>query len=296
MGCPFAVELESVDFKSQAERIDGRTSSAIAALAATGVRPRLVDIIASDDAGVASYARTKQRKATKLGVDYQLLAIDASQSTEEVIARVHQLNVQPTTHGIMLSTPTYAHLDTNAIIAQISARKDIDGLGPLNVGLLAANEESHAMIPATALATLHVLERLGSLRGKDAVVIGRGKTVGRPVAALLTHRSATVTLCHSQTAHLELHTRRAQILVVAIGRPAFITPAMVSPGQWVIDCGTNMVDGTTCGDVDPVVAATVEYLSPVPGGVGALTNAFIFSNLVKSATLLQQLTSGDSLE
>lgn len=285
-----------MDFKSEAERIDSQTSSAIAALVAGGVRPRLVDIIASDDAGVASYARTKQRKAAKLGVDYQLLNIDASQSTAEVIGRVHQLNAQPTTHGIMVSTPTYAHLDTNAIIAQISAGKDIDGLAPVNVGLLAANEAARAMIPATALATLHVLEHLGSLRGKDVVVIGRGKTVGRPVAALLTHRNATVTLCHSQTSRLELHTRRAQILVVAIGQPAFITPAMVSPGQWVIDCGTNLVNGTTCGDVDPAVAAIVSYLSPVPGGVGALTNAFIFSNLVKAATLLRNAATGDPLE
>jgi len=276
-----------MNLQSEVERIDARTRNAVVALAVVGVKPRLVDIIASTDDGVISYARTKQRKAEKLGVDYHIVTIDESQSTAAVVALIEELNAQPATHGVMVSTPTYAHLDTNAIIAHITALKDIDGLTPANIGLLAASAEQCAMIPATALATLHLLEALGPVRGKDVVVIGRGKTVGRPVAALLIQRNATVTVCHSHTASLAAHTRRAQILVVAIGRPAFITSAMVSPGQWVIDCGTNVVDGKTCGDVDPAVAASVDYLSPVPGGVGGLTNAFIFSNLLKAATLLQ---------
>ena len=277
-----------MDLKFEIEQIDLETREAIAQLNAAGVQPRLVDIVASDDPGVAAYARTKQSKARKLGAHYYIESLDRACSTRAVIDKITELNSDPSAHGIMVSTPLYPQLAINEIIAQISATKDIDGLTPINAGWLAVNEEDRAIIPATALAVTHMLEKLGSIRGKEVVVIGRGKTVGRPVAELLLHRHATVTVCHSQSADLSVHTRRAQILVVAIGRPGFITAAMVRPGQFVIDCGTNAVDGKTCGDVDPAVAAIVEYLSPVPGGVGGLTNALLFSNLLKAAGLQQR--------
>jgi methylenetetrahydrofolate dehydrogenase (NADP+)/methenyltetrahydrofolate cyclohydrolase len=276
-----------MDLKSEIEHIDTQTRHTVASLRAAGVTPCLVDIVASDDEAVASYARTKQRKAEKLGVGYRVETLDASRTTADAAALVQQLNADSAVHGVMVSTPVYAHLDTDQIIEHIAALKDVDGLTSANLGLLTANAAHRALVPATALATLHILERLCELRGKDVVVVGRGKTVGRPVAALLSHRDATVTVCHSKTAQLSLHTRRAQVLVVAIGRPGFITAEMVSPGQLVIDCGTNVVDGKTCGDVDPEVAPVVGYLSPVPGGVGGLTNTFIFSNLLKAAALQQ---------
>jgi methylenetetrahydrofolate dehydrogenase (NADP+)/methenyltetrahydrofolate cyclohydrolase len=149
---------------------------------------------------------------------------------------------------------------------------------------LATNQEDRALVPATALAVVHIIERSTGLHGKHIVVLGRGRTVGRPVAQMALNRHATVTICHSQTKHLEKHTKTADILVAAIGRAGFINGAHVREGQVIIDCG-NTVHGTSVvGDVDEQsVIAIVQYLTPVPGGVGLLTNSFLFSNLLKAA-------------
>ena len=279
-------ENMQIDVKAEASHIDAQTLTSTTRLKASGITPRLVDVVATEDSAVASYVNTKRKKAEKLGIAYSVEKLERAQCTEDVVELINSLNADPTVHGIMVSTPMYAHLEADEIIGTIAPRKDIDGLTPLNAGLLALNEEHKALIPATALAAIHILELLGPLHGKDVVVVGRGKTIGRPIAQLILNRHASVTVCHSRSSDLASHSKRGQVLVVAIGRGRFVTTDMVAAGQVVVDCGINVIDGRLCGDVDPAAASVVDYLSPVPGGVGVLTNAFLFSNLVK-ATLLQ---------
>lgn len=275
-----------LDIRTEGAGIDNVTATAVSQCRAKGLVPTLWDIVASTDSAVHSYVRTKQRKAQQLDIRYEVFSPSVDQTTKDTIAVIERLNATSDVHGIILSSPMYSHLDVGSIVDAIDPRKDVDGLTATNIGYLACNEEDKALVPATAQAAVHIIEKVTTLNSKNVVVIGRGRTVGRPVAFLTVNRHATVTVCHSHSRSLSDITKSADVLIVAIGKPRFVTIDMVRSGQVVIDCGINFVDGKICGDVDATgIGSIVSYVSRVPGGVGVLTNSFLYANLIRAMAL-----------
>jgi methylenetetrahydrofolate dehydrogenase (NADP+)/methenyltetrahydrofolate cyclohydrolase len=198
------------------------------------------------------------------------------------------MNADESIHGVIVGLPLFAHLDEEAITNEVRHQKDIDGLGAFNTYFVANNREDAGLAPATARAAVHILESLGAISGKRAAVVGRGPTVGRPVAQMLVNRDATVSIAHSKTRELERMVRESEIVVSATGRRGLIDPSWISPGQVVVDCGISFVDGKTVGDVDSAaIDARGGIVTSVPGGVGVVTNAMLFSNLLKALRLQQ---------
>jgi methylenetetrahydrofolate dehydrogenase (NADP+)/methenyltetrahydrofolate cyclohydrolase len=208
---------------------------------------------------------------------------DAAAQAAELTAALHRLSDDRTVSGIIVQMPLPAGIGLKVVVDAIDPLKDIDGIHPLNAGLLRLGYEG--FVPATAHAALEMLERSGvTIPGAEAVVIGRSPVVGMPVAFMLVKNGATVTVCHSRTRDLATHTRRADIVVVAAGHPGLVTGAMLKPGAVVIDVGINVVDGHIVGDVDFATAREVaSAITPVPGGVGPLTNALLLAHLVRAA-------------
>ena len=210
--------------------------------------------------------------------------LPATTSEQELLALVEKLNRDPEIDGILVQLPLPKQIDENKVIAAIHPDKDVDGFHPVNVGRLVIGTEGFK--PCTPYGVIHLLKRSGvKLAGAEAVVVGRSNIVGKPVALLLLQESATVTVCHSKTRDLGEVCRRADVLVVAIGRPKMITADMVKPGAVVIDVGVNRLpDGKLCGDVDyDGVAQKASQITPVPGGVGPMTIAMLMFNTVNSA-------------
>ena len=208
---------------------------------------------------------------------------DAATQTTELAAAIRRLNADPTVAGIIVQMPLPTGVPLRTVVDAIDPIKDIDGIHPLNAGLLRLGYEG--FVPATAHAGLEMIHRSGvEVRGADAVVIGRSPVVGMPLAFMLTREDATVTVCHSKTRNLAAKVRQADIVVVAAGHPGLVTGAMLKPGAVVIDIGINVVDGHIVGDVDFASAETVaSAITPVPGGVGPLTNALLLSHLMRAA-------------
>ena len=275
-----------IDCRAIARDLDIATSSAIRDWAARGVAPAVREIVATDNEAVHSYVRTKQKKADALGADYRAIGFDRSATTGQVLDAIGALNLDADVHGIMLGMPLFEHLDQDALANAIAGDKDIDGLGAASTAYLATNREQLALAPATAIAAVHILEKVTSLGGRRVAVLGRGPTVGRPVAAMLVNRDATVTICHSRSRDIDRIVGTSEIVVSAIGRGHFVRPEWLRPSQIVVDCGISFVDGKTVGDVD--AAAVTEpsiAITPVPGGVGVVTNAMIFANLLRAVAL-----------
>ena len=221
-----------------------------------------------------------------VGIDSRFVDVagdDAVTQAAGLAAAVRELSADPKVSGIIVQMPLPAGISLRVVVDEIDPLKDIDGIHPLNAGLLRLGYEG--FVPATAHAALEMLERSGAtIPGSEAVVIGRSPVVGMPVAFMLAKASATVTVCHSRTRDLADHTRRADIVVVAAGRPGLVTGAMLKPGAVVIDVGINVVDGKLVGDVDFESAREVAAaITPVPGGVGPLTNALLLAHLVRAA-------------
>lgn len=268
--------------KPIAERIRSR----ILAEVPPGLRPCLAVVVASDDAAIARYAAAKQRTADALGLGFRVETVDPAGGQAALDARIAALSADPGVHGILLELPLAAGLDVEVAIRQLDPLKDVDGLTPHNLGLIAAGREADALLPATPAACIRLAETAADLKGARAVVVGRGRAVGRALAPMLVNRDATVTVCHSRTRDLAAAVAAADIVFVATGRPGLVGGAMVRPGQVVVDAGISVVDGRVVGDVDaetvrPIVAA----LTPVPGGVGPLTATLIFANLLQAVQL-----------
>jgi methylenetetrahydrofolate dehydrogenase (NADP+) / methenyltetrahydrofolate cyclohydrolase len=257
--------------------------AARAAEAAThGCLPRLAVVTANDDGGSAAYVRSIANAAAREGI-----ACDVARTTTVagITATLAQLADDPEVHGIILQTPLPGGANLAALAAAIPPAKDVDGASPESIGRLVAGLPAFA--PATAEAVLTLLDHYGvELRGRHAVVVGRSVVVGKPAAHLLLDRNATVTICHSRTADLAAITRQADVLVAAAGRAGLIGPGYVSPGTTVIDVGTNATPGgSLAGDVDPAVAGVAAALTPVPGGVGPVTTAFLLQHVVQAAAV-----------
>ena len=255
----------------------------VEALKAKGVTPGLTVVVVGDDPASAIYVRNKERASQKLGMNGTVLRMPGETTQEELLTVVRKLNADDSIHGILVQLPLPKHIDEHAILREIDPDKDVDGFHAMNAGRLLNGEKG--FVACTPKGVMRLLETTGvDLNGKNAVVVGRSNIVGKPMALLLLQKNCTVTIAHSRTRNLADVTRSADILVVAVGRAGMITGDMIKPGAIVMDVGINRVDGKVVGDVDFESAKEVaSYITPVPGGVGAMTIAMLMENAVEAA-------------
>ena len=273
-----------LDGKATAAEVKEQLAARVAALAAAGMMPGLGTVLVGDDPGSRAYVAGKHRDSAQVGIASIRRELPASATQQQVEAVVDELNADPACTGYIVQLPLPPGLDALAVLHRIDPAKDADGLHPVNLGRLVLGEPGP--LPATPRGIVALLRRFGvPIDGAEVTVIGRGITVGRSLGLLLTRRSenATVTLCHTGTRHLAAHTRRADIVVAAAGRPGLLTPDMVRPGAAVVDVGITRTDAGLAGDVAPEVAGVAGYLAPVPGGVGPMTRAMLLANLIDAA-------------
>jgi len=267
----------------------------VARLQALGVVPGLTVVLVGDDPASAVYVRSKGKACEEAGMHGETIRMPADATEEQLLAQVDALNDDPRVHGILVQMPLPRHMSADKVIRRIRPEKDVDGFHPVNVGKLSIGERD-GFVPCTPAGAIELLVRSGvDTRGKDAVIVGRSNIVGKPMAALLMQDApggnATVTVCHSRTVDLTSHTRRADILVAAIGKPEMITGDMIKPGAVVIDVGINRVNDSSVakgyrivGDVHFASArAVASLITPVPGGVGPMTIAMLMQNTVRAA-------------
>lgn len=250
-------------------------------------KPNFVVIQVGNNEASNIYIKQKMKMAEYIGYGSKLLKFDSDVSEEYLINEINKLNMDKNVHGILVQMPLPGHIDTNKIQNAVFSLKDIDGLSDINTGILCHNKDS--LFSCTPLGVMELLKRYNiNLSGMNAVVVGRSNLVGRPMAMMLTNADATVTLCHSKTKNLSEYTKKADLLVVAVGHPKLITEDMVKDGAIVVDVGINRTSDGLCGDVDfDNVSKKVSYITPVPGGVGQMTVAMLASNILK-AYLLQR--------
>ena len=273
-----------LDGKATAAAIKAELAGRVAALAARGIRPGLGTVLVGDDPGSRAYVNGKHRDCAEVGIASIRRDLPADATQEQVEAVVDELNADPACTGYIVQLPLPAGIDANAVLSRIDPDKDADGLHPLNLGRLVLNDPGP--LPCTPRGIVELLRRYDvPIAGADVTVIGRGITVGRALGLLLTRRTenATVTLCHTGTKDLAGHTRAADIVVVAAGRPGLLTPDMIRPGAAVLDVGITRTEAGLVGDVAPDVREVAGYLAPMPGGVGPMTRAMLLANVVDAA-------------
>lgn len=274
----------SIDGKALAAEIQEDLRAEVARLRNQGVQPCLAVVLVGEDPPSQIYVRSKRRVAEELGIEARDHLLPEATPEQDLLRLVGDLNRDQAVHGILIQTPLPKGLDTRAVLGAVDPRKDVDGLHPVNLGNLLKGPI--LMPPCTPSGVMEMLRRTGvELVGREAVVVGRSDLVGKPAALLLLHEHATVTLCHSRTRDLAAVCRRADVLVVAAGRPALVTGEYVRPGAVVIDVGINRVEGrVVVGDVEAEsVREVASALSPVPGGVGPMTITMLMKNTVAAA-------------
>jgi methylenetetrahydrofolate dehydrogenase (NADP+)/methenyltetrahydrofolate cyclohydrolase len=246
------------------------------------VLPKLVVVLVGDDPASQVYVGKKAKMAVKIGMLSEVLTFPAQTSQEELVSVIRKLNADDTVHGILVQLPLPKHINTLDIITTVDPRKDVDGLHPLNLGLLMTGDPS-ACKPCTPAGVITLLKAYNiPMAGRHAVVLGRSNIVGKPMGMLLLQENATVSYCHSKTADLAAITRQADILVAAVGVPKMVTADFIKPGAVVVDVGINRLDGKLVGDVDfDSAAETASFITPVPGGVGPMTIATLMANTLE---------------
>jgi methylenetetrahydrofolate dehydrogenase (NADP+)/methenyltetrahydrofolate cyclohydrolase len=273
-----------LDGKATAAEIKAELAGRVAALAARGIQPGLGTVLVGDDPGSRAYVNGKHRDCAEVGIASIRRDLPADATQEQIEAVVDELNADPACTGYIVQLPLPAGIDVNRVLSRIDPDKDADGLHPLNLGRLVLTEPGP--LPCTPRGIVELLRRYDvPIAGAEVAVIGRGITVGRALGLLLTRRSenATVTLCHTGTKDLAAHTRAADIVVVAAGRPGLLTADMVRPGAAVLDVGITRTEAGLVGDVAPGVREVAGYLAPMPGGVGPMTRAMLLANVVDAA-------------
>ena len=261
-----------------------KISERVKALRAKGIVPKLSVIIVGENPASQSYVRGKHKDCAECDIESDNIALPENTTQEELLAVIEQLNNDSSVHGILVQLPVPKHIDEYAVINAIAPEKDVDGFTALNVGNMNIGKDCFA--PCTPQGCIDMLDFAGvDLCGKDVVVIGRSNIVGRPVATLLTQKSATVTICHSKTKNIAEKTKMADIIIIAIGRAGFLTGDMIKEGAVIIDVGINRnAEGKLCGDADfDSCIGKVSKITPVPGGVGLMTRVNLLKNTVKSA-------------
>jgi methylenetetrahydrofolate dehydrogenase (NADP+)/methenyltetrahydrofolate cyclohydrolase len=273
-----------IDGNAVAARVRARVAREVEELAAEhGTRPGLATVLVGDDAASAIYVRRKREACAEVGIESFHHEPRADVPDEELADLLQALNADERVHGVLLQLPLPSHLDADAMTTLIDPAKDVDGLHPVNAGLLAQGRDG--MVPCTPVGVMELLDSEGiALEGARAVVVGRSRLVGKPLAQLLLAANATVTQCHSRTRDLAAVCREADVLVAAVGSPRLVTGDMVREGAVVIDVGTNRTDEGLVGDVDFEAARErAGAITPVPGGVGPMTIAMLLANTVKAA-------------
>lgn len=272
-----------LDGKKMSAEIRASIKEKVLLLKEKGIVPGLAVILVGDNPASKVYVGQKEKGCLEAGFASFLHRLPGTTSQEELLALIDKLNADKTVHGILVQLPLPRQIDPDTVLAAIRPEKDVDGFHPVNIGRLVAGLP--ASEPCTPKGILRLLKSTGiPLSGKEAVVIGRSNIVGKPVALMLLAESATVTICHSKTADLAEHARRADILVAAIGKPRFVTADMVKEGAVVIDVGINRLEEGLVGDVDyEPVAEKASWITPVPGGVGPMTIAMLLENTLEQA-------------
>lgn len=273
-----------IDGKQIAKEVRAEIAAECAELKKKGIIPGLAVVIVGTDPASQVYVRNKKKACEEVGFRSEVFELPEKTTEEELLALVKKLNEDVNIHGILVQLPLPEHLDDEVIIANIDPKKDVDAFHPSNVGKIMIG--NYDFLPCTPAGVMVLLEKSGiDVSGKECVVVGRSNIVGKPQAMLLLHANGTVTICHSRTKDLAEVTRRADILVVAIGKADFITGDMVKDGAVVIDVGMNRkADGKLTGDVDfATVEPKASYITPVPGGVGPMTITMLLRNTLTSA-------------
>ena len=277
-----------LDGRALAAELRAEVALRAARLRARGIVPQLIVVLLGEDEASHAYVRSIEKVGAKCGVDVGVEILDAGIDEDALRAQLHAFGDDRRVHGIILQQPLPPHLGIRRIAEAIPSHKDVDGANPVNLGRLAFSTGTE-FIPATPHAVMLLLERSDRwpISGLRACVLGRSNVVGLPVALLLTARDATVTIVHSRTRDADRHTREADIIVAATGKPGLVTAEMVPHGATVIDVGTTFVDGKMVGDVDyAAVAEIAGEITPVPGGVGPVTNVALLRNVVLAAERL----------
>ena len=281
-----------LDGRSVAQKVLGEVKAGVERLRAeTGASPMLAVVLVGDFAPSKIYVANKKKATDSVGIATRDYVYPEGLTQHELVALLGSLNADRAVHGILLQLPLVPGCDEDAAIAAIAPEKDVDGLHPTNLGRLLAGAPT--VVPCTPAGCLEILDHYGAkLEGMEAVVVGRSRLVGKPLAQLLLARHATVTMCHTRTRDLAEHTRRADVLCVAAGRARMITGDMVKEGAWVIDVGINrLATGRLVGDVDfDAASIRAQAITPVPGGVGPMTVAMLLRNTLAAAQ--RQLLGG----
>ena len=282
-----------IDGTKLAAQVTAEVAKTVAELKARGVTPGLTVVLVGDDPASAVYVGSKERTCIELGMNGETIRKPATISQDELLAIVDRLNADAAVHGILVQMPLPKHIDPDTVVRRIRPDKDVDGFHPVNVGKLSIGEKD-GFAPCTPAGVLYMLQASGvKTAGANCVVIGRSNIVGKPMASLMVQPGvdSTVTVCHSRTRDLADHTRRADILIAAVGKAQMVTADMVKPGAVVIDVGMNRIPDATkksgtrlVGDVAfDEVRQVASLITPVPGGVGKMTIAMLMSNTVRAA-------------
>ncbi len=276
---------EKLDGRAIAKTIEAELKAEIATLQNDAdLSPALAVVQVGDDPASAWYVGQIRKSCKRVGALFQLLTLPKDATEADLAQTIQGLNQDANVHGIIVQMPLPRHLSQDIVTDALDPRKDVDGIHPTNAGRLFQGSGDY-FAPATPAGGMELLRRYGiELQGKRAVMVGRSNIVGRPMAMLMLHQHASVMVCHSRTPDLGAETRRADVLVAAVGRPGIITGDMIRPGAVVIDFGANVVEDMLVGDVDTDAAMEVaSYVTPVPGGTGPMTNAMLMGNLVSAA-------------
>ena len=278
-----------IDGKAIAAKVRGDIAEEVSRLKEQGISPCLAVILVGEDPASQVYVRNKEKACAQVGMLSEVYRMPESTTQEELLEKVRELAGRREVHGILVQLPLPKHIDESSVINAIPPEKDVDAFHPVNVGKIMMGDFD--FLPCTPAGVMRLLDECGiEVKGKECVVIGRSNIVGKPQAMLLLHRHGTVTICHSRTQNLKEVARRADILVVAIGRAKFVTADMVKPGAVVIDVGMNRNEaGKLCGDVDfENVEKVAGWITPVPGGVGPMTITMLLQNTIKAAQLTKE--------
>lgn len=275
-----------IDGKKLADKILNNLKDRIKSLKQ---KPGLALVLVGDNPASEIYVNFKEKTCKETGFYCERFNLDKGISETDLLNLVNDLNQKANFHGILVQLPLPGHIDEHLVTNSILPHKDVDGFTVANLGNLVS--ENTILAPATARAVLYLIESTGTeIEGKNAVVVGRSKIVGKPTAMMLLEKNATVTICHSKTRNLAEHTKKADILVAAVGKPKLITKDMAKEGAVVIDVGINRLNGKIVGDVDfENVKEVAGYITPVPGGVGPMTIAMLLDNTLKAMELAQKI-------
>jgi len=249
------------------------------------INPKLVVILVGDDPASKVYVGSKEKRCKEVGIVSEKISMPETTTTEEIIAKVNELNEDASVSGILVQLPLPKHIEEPLVIRAIDPNKDVDGFGAYNIGKMFLSKDFEVLVPCTPKGIIKILDYYDiELEGMNAVVIGRSNIVGKPMATMMLNRSATVTTCHSRTKDLKKHTLNADLVVAAVGKPKFLTADMIKNEAVVVDVGIHRIDGKLVGDVDfDDVKEKASYMTPVPGGVGPMTVACLMENVVLAA-------------